>query len=284
MINIQNVSSDNLLQQLEKQTKRANGQQNSNPNSLKNSVKKMLDELQPAIKQALPKMLNFDRFVRIALSAILPEPKLLKCTQNSLVSALLTAAQLGLEVNTPLGQAWLIPYGDKCQFQLGYKGLIDLVYRNPDIQAVQAHAVYDEDDFEFEYGLLPFLHHKPNLNRSENSKPICFYGIWKSQNNGFDFAVMSVKEILAIRETSKSYRRDKDKSIWGQFFDEMAKKTVLKRALRYAPLKIESVPKALLCDGTVKDEISQDMSNVPALDCDNVPELETPEELPDCLQ
>lgn len=283
MIDIQNVSSDNLMSKLEN-CKKNTPERSSAPNSLKNSVKKMLDELQPAIKQALPKMLNFDRFVRIALSAILPEPKLLKCTQNSLVSALLTAAQLGLEVNTPLGQAWLIPYADKCQFQLGYKGLIDLVYRNPDIQAVQAHAVYDEDDFEFEYGLSAFLRHRPNLNRSENSKPICFYGLWKSQNNGFDFAVMSVKEILTIRETSKSYKRDKEKSIWGQFFNEMAKKTVLKRALRYAPLKIESVPKALLCDGTIKDEISQDMANVPALDCDNAPELETPEELPDCLQ
>lgn len=71
-------------------------------------------------------MMTPERFMRMALSAINNTPKLAECTQISFLAALMNAAQLGLEPNTPLGQAYLIPYNNKgtmeCQFQIGYKG------------------------------------------------------------------------------------------------------------------------------------------------------------------
>ena len=94
------------------------------------SIADMIRAMAPEIKNALPSVLTPERFTRMALSALNNTPQLRECTPMSFIAALLNAAQLGLEPNTPLGQAYLIPYKNKgvleCQFQLGYKGLISL--------------------------------------------------------------------------------------------------------------------------------------------------------------
>lgn len=98
------------------------------------SIAEMIKVMEPEIKRALPEVITPERFTRMALSALNTTPKLAECSHMSFLSALMNAAQLGLEPNTPLGQAYLIPYKNKsgleCQFQIGYKGLLDLAYRN----------------------------------------------------------------------------------------------------------------------------------------------------------
>ena len=110
-----------------------------------------------------------ERFTRITLSALSTNAKLQETTPQSFLGAMMTAAQLGLEPNTPLGQAYLIPFRNKgvleCQFQLGYKGLIDLAYRSGQISVIQAHTVYENDEFEYELGLDPKLKHVPAKGR-----------------------------------------------------------------------------------------------------------------------
>lgn len=131
------------------------------------SIADMIKVMEPQIKKALPEVITPERFTRMALSALNTTPKLNECTPMSFLAALMNAAQLGLEPNTPLGQAFLIPYNNKgemeCQFQLGYKGLIDLSYRNPNMQIITAHTVYENDEFEYELGLNPCLNHRPTL-------------------------------------------------------------------------------------------------------------------------
>ena len=131
------------------------------------SIADMIKVMEPQIKKALPEVITPERFTRMALSALNTTPKLNECTPMSFLAALMNAAQLGLEPNTPLGQAFLIPYNNKgkmeCQFQLGYKGLIDLSYRNPNMQIITAHTVYENDEFEYELGLNPCLDHRPTL-------------------------------------------------------------------------------------------------------------------------
>lgn len=85
------------------------------PQTLKDYVKMM----EPAIKKALPNVMTPERFSRIVFTALTANPKLAECTPESFCGAMMQAAQLGLEPNTPLGQAYLIPYGKQCQFQLG---------------------------------------------------------------------------------------------------------------------------------------------------------------------
>ena len=224
------------------------------------SIADMVKAMEPEIKRALPSVITPERFTRMALSAINTTPKLAECSQMSFLGALMNAAQLGLEPNTPLGQAYLIPYKNKgkldCQFQIGYKGLLDLAYRNPEIQTIQAQCVYENDQFEYELGLEPKLVHKPAV--EDRGTLTMVYALWKSKNGGFGFEVMSKSDIDAhAKKFSQSY--SSAYSPWKTNYEEMAKKTVIKKCLKYAPLKTDFVL-ALTNDETIKSELSVDMS------------------------
>ena len=222
----------------------------------------MVKALEPEIKRALPNILTPERFTRMALSAINNKPKLAECTPMSFIAALMNAAQLGLEPNTPLGQAYLIPYKNKgvleCQFQLGYRGMIELAYRNERVQSIEAHTVYENDMFEYELGLNPRLVHRPSL--EERGDIRTFYAIFKLDNGGCRFEVMSKSYVDAYAARySKAY--DTDFSPWKSNYEGMAKKTVIKQLLKYAPMKSD-FQKAVSMDGTIKAELSVDMSEV----------------------
>lgn len=226
------------------------------------SIPDMVKAMMPEIRRALPTVITPERFTRIALSALNNTPALQQCTPMSFLAALMNAAQLGLEPNTPLGQAYLIPYKNKgtleCQFQIGYKGLIDLAYRNGQIQTIQAQAVYENDFFEYEYGLEPKLVHKPAF--SDRGEVIYFYSIFKTVNGGFGMAVMSKADMdLYAKTYSKAF--DSSYSPWKTDYESMAKKTVIKQALKYAPIKTD-FQRALSTDETIKKEISEDMFSV----------------------
>lgn len=226
------------------------------------SIADLIKAMAPEIKKALPEVITPERFTRMALSALNTTPKLKECTQMSFLAALMNAAQLGLEPNTPLGQAYLIPYNNKgvmeCQFQIGYKGLIDLSYRNPQMQIISAQAVYENDEFEYELGLNPKLEHRPAL--GERGKVRLFYGLFKLTNGGFGFEVMSKTAMdTYAKEYSKAF--DSSFSPWKSNYEGMAKKTVIKQALKYAPLKTE-FRRALSTDETIKKELYEDMSEI----------------------
>lgn len=226
------------------------------------TISDMVKAMEPEIKKALPSILTPERFTRIALSALNNTPQLQQCTPMSFIAALLNAAQLGLEPNTPLGQAYLIPYKNKgvleCQFQIGYKGLIDLAYRNGQMQTIQAQAVYENDFFEYEYGLEPKLVHRPVS--QERGEVTYFYGIFRTVNGGFGFSVMSKFDMDSYAKTySKAF--GSEYSPWKTSYDEMAKKTVIKQALKYAPIKTD-FQRALSTDETIKKQISEDMFSV----------------------
>lgn len=227
------------------------------------SIATLIKVMQPEIKKALPEVMTVERFTRMAQSALSATPKLQECTPLSFLSAMMNAAQLGLEPNTPLGQAYLIPFRNKegileCQFQIGYKGMIDLCYRNPLMQTIQAQAVYENDVFEYELGLHAKLIHKPVLH--DRGDIILFYGLFKLTNGGYGFEVMSKED---IDQYAKQYSSAFDSSFspWKSNYIGMAKKTVIKQVLKYAPLKAD-FSRAIASDETVKNEISPDMSEV----------------------
>ena len=226
------------------------------------TIPDMVKAMMPEIKKALPSVLTPERFTRIALSALNNTPALQQCTPISFLAALMNAAQLGLEPNTPLGQAYLIPYKNKgqleVQFQVGYKGLIDLAYRNGQMQTIQAQAVYENDHFEYEFGLEPKLVHRPAY--SDRGEVVYFYGIFRTVNGGFGFSVMSKADMDIYAKTySKAF--DSSYSPWKTNYEEMAKKTVIKQALKYAPIRTD-FQRALTLDETIKKEISDDMFTV----------------------
>lgn len=234
-------------------------------NSLTNTKKQMtvtefVKGMQEEFKNALPKVLTPERFTRIALTALNNTPELKKCTAASLVGGLMQAAQLGLEPNTPLGQAYLIPYKNKCvlecQFQVGYKGMLDLAYRSEEIKTVQAYVVYENDKFEYELGLDPKLKHIPAM--SNRGEPVQVYAIFKTNNDGYGFEVMSIEDVKKhAQKYSKSF--SSSYSPWTTNFEEMAKKTVIKKVLKYAPLKTEFATAIAVDEGTIKASNNKDI-------------------------
>ena len=227
-------------------------------NSGKKSMQQYIKSMEGEIKKALPSVMTPERFTRMVLSALSVNPKLASCTPASFLGAMMNAAQLGLEPNTPLGQAYLIPYGNSVQFQIGYKGLIDLAYRSGEVELVQAHIVYENDTFECEFGLEPKLVHKPaDSNRGE---PVKVYAMFKTKSGGYGFEVMSMDD---VRKHAEKYSQTakSSSSPWKTNFEEMAKKTVLKKTLKYAPMKSDFV-KAVVQDETIKTELSEDMYEV----------------------
>lgn len=232
----------------------------------KKTIQQYIKAMEGEIKKALPSVLTPERFTRMVLSALSANPKLKECTPQSFLGAMMQAAQLGVEPNTPLGQAYLIPYRnkgvDEVQFQLGYKGLIDLAYRSGEVEVVQAQIVYANDKFECEFGLEPKLVHVPA--DGERGEPVKVYAIFRTKNGGYGFDVMSMED---VRKHAKKYSQSYSSSYspWASNFEEMAKKTVLKRVLKYAPLKSDFV-RGVTADETIKTEIDEDMYAVPAED------------------
>lgn len=216
------------------------------------TIKDYINLYSKEIAKALPSVLTPERFSRMAMTAITKTPKLAECSPQSFIGSLLTAAQLGLEPNTPLGQAYLIPFYNsrkriyECQFQVGYKGMIDLCNRSGEIKNIEAHIVYENDEFEFEYGLDSKLKHKPCM--SDKGAPVWVYALYRLNNGGYGFEVMSVDDCIAHGE---KYSKAFNNSPWQTNPEEMMKKTVLKKVLKYAPVRSDFVK------GTVADETIQ---------------------------
>lgn len=241
------------------------------------TMKAYITRMKGEIAKALPSVMTPERFTRIVTSAISTTPQLAQTTPQSFLGAMMTAAQLGLEPNTPLGQAYLLPYKNhgrlECQFQLGYKGLIDLAYRSGQVTIIQAHEVRENDEFSYSFGLEPTLHHVPA--RSDRGEVICYYAVFRTKDGGFGFEVMSREDVEThAKRYSKSYGGSF--SPWSTNFDEMAKKTVLKKCLKYAPLKSDFV-RAVASDETIKTELAPDMTEVAPVEVDYTVDPETGE-------
>lgn len=248
---------------MEKNLIQKQGGQMSAAKAEKKAMQAYIKAMEPAIKKALPSVITPERFTRMVLSALSSTPKLADCSPQSFLAAMMTAAQLGVEPNTALGQAYLLPYRNhgqmECQFQLGYKGLIDLAYRSGEVSVIQAHTVYENDVFEYELGMDPKLRHVPA--KADRGEAVAYYAMFKTKDGGYGFEVMSVDDVQRhAQRYSKSY--GSGSSPWRSNFDEMAKKTVLKRALKYAPLKSDFV-RGVAQDETIKAELSDEMYAVP---------------------
>ena len=226
------------------------------------SVKQLVQNYQSELAKALPAVMTGERFARIATTALTQTPELQQCTPSSFMGALLTAAQLGLEPNTPLGQAYLIPYNrnkkvndqwvqyKECQFQLGYRGMIELAHRSGELKDLSAQVVYENDTFEYELGLEPKLKHIPAMRN--RGKIAWVYAVYHLTSGGFGFEVMSYEDIENHRKAFSAASK-RGNSPWDNNWEAMAKKTVIKRALKYAPLKSDFIKATQVEDGSVLD-------------------------------
>jgi recombination protein RecT len=206
------------------------------------SVRQALEKMRPQFQMALPKHLTPDRLLRVAMTAIQNTPKLLECDRTSLYSAIMTCAQLGLEPDGVLGQAYLVPFAGRVQFIPGYKGLITLARNSGDVVSIAAHEVRERDHFIYAFGLNEKLEHVPA--RSERGEITYFYAIARFKDGGHHWDVMTRAEVEIVRNRSAGWQsavkfNKQDKSPWSTDFAEMGKKTVIRRIAKYLPMSVQ---------------------------------------------
>lgn len=217
-----------------------------------NSIMDLVTQSKDQFEIALPKHMSGERFTRIALTEIRKNPKLLQCDPKSLLGALMTSAQLGLEPGV-LGQAYLIPYKTECQFQISYKGMIELLRRSGQLKDLYAYPVYENDTFEITYGLNRDLVHKPVL--KDKGTVTGYYAVAKLTDGTVAFEYMSHEEVEAhAKQFSQSYAKGYS-TPWKTSFNAMAYKTVVKQLMKWLPVSVEAL------NGTEKDESSFTFDN-----------------------
>lgn len=189
------------------------------------------DQVKAQMAMVLPKHLTAERMARVACTAILKTPKLAQCSPESLLQALMLCSQAGLE---PDGRnAHLIPYGDQVQVIFDWKGLVSLARRNG-IQNIAADVVCENDTFEWNRD-GDGLHFRHQIDfRKPRGAMFAAFCIWKDGDQ-FDGEVMTKDEIDAIRRRSKAG----NSGPWVTDYNEMAKKTTVRRSSKKWPLDAE---------------------------------------------
>lgn len=197
----------------------------------------LLAKSKDQIALALPKHITPDRMVRIAMTELRKTPMLQQCDPMSFLGAIVQAAQLGLEPGNSLGHCYLIPYKNECTLQIGYRGMVDLARRSGNIKSISARCVYEGDDWKIIYGTAEEIHHVPKF---QSKKMTHVYAAAQLSDGGVQFEVMSVADVEQIRDRhSMGYKRNPNTSPWKDHFDEMAKKTVVRRLFKMLPTSIE---------------------------------------------
>lgn len=197
----------------------------------------LLERQKDQIKLALPKHLDADRMVRIVFTVVRQNPDLLKCDEASLLKCVMQCSSLGLEPDPLLGRAYLVPFYNtkagrhECTLIIGYKGFIDLARRSGEIESLEAHVVYQADDWDYSYGLTPVLYHKPS-NRADCGGVVAAWALARFKGGGYQFEVMSHAELEAVRKLSKQGGGN----IWTTHTAEMYRKTVIRRLAKLLPL------------------------------------------------
>lgn len=252
---------------------------------------------QDAVSQRLNDLLGkrAPQFVTSLVSAANNDKNLAACEPQSVVTAALTAASLDLPVNSNLGFAYLIPYtmdrGKKterteCQFQMGYKGFIQLAQRSGFYKTINASEVREGEIVKQDRlsGEIEFNWIDDDAEREK--KKIIGYVAYFRLLNGFEKTFYWTKEKCEAhaKKYSKNYAKY-GSGLWKDAFDDMAKKTVLKLLIsKFGPLNTQ-LQKALDEDQTVDGEYEDNPTRKPELtEAEEAQIVEDAEKLADELE
>lgn len=211
------------------------------------SFPELLESNREAVMKALPQHMNPDRIMRIALTAFRRNEALERCTPLSVLSAVVQASQLGLEINQN-GEAFLVPYKAECQLIPGYRGLKKLVLQGGHVTDMYAQEVRERDRFGQTFGLNRELIHEPLcshgfLATDEERGPITgFYAVAVLKNGERTFITMSAGRINKIRDGSNGYLyavSNNRPTPWIDDYTAMGIKTVIRSLCSQLPMSSE---------------------------------------------
>lgn len=235
------------------------------------TLRALLETQKAAIAESLPKHLTGERMSQLMLTECRKNPALLDCTPQSVVSAVLQCAQVGLEPG-PQAHVYLVPYRNKgvpeVQLQIGYRGLLELIGRTGRYHAPDVRAVFDGDRFEYEFGLHEKLNHVPSAKSRAPEKLTHVYIVLRPKDGGpATFEVMTREEVDAIRRRSKSG----GSGPWVTDYIAMAMKTVVRKKAKYLPLSVELQQAVTLDEGAeiIDEAEAEKFANAKAIDLGN---------------
>ncbi len=175
-----------------------------------------------------------DDLVRLTLIAASRTPELARCTFDSVLRALMDAAALGIKPGGLMGRGYLVPRSNKkngtveCNFDPGWRGLVDVARRSGKIRRIEAHVVYEADEFVVERTPLTSIRHVP----TETANP----GAVRAAYAVAEFTGGEVQiEILYRRDLDKIRRFGAQNGPWANWYDEMARKSAVRRLCKYLP-------------------------------------------------
>lgn len=202
------------------------------------------------LQMTLPKHLTPDRFIQMATSIIAKNPAIAECTAQSVVGAILQASILGFPPVEALGYCYFVPFNNKkgnttvkeVQFQIGYKGLMDLARRSGKIETIHAFVVVEGDTFDYELGLNPTITHKPcGAVAAPDGSNICYaYAVVKYSDGGFGFEVLPKARIEQLRMRSPMAKNGLT-GAWRTDYESMAKAKAIKQLAKSMPLTIDAM-------------------------------------------
>lgn len=202
-------------------------------------------EMLAEIKRALPRHLTPDRFARMILTSIRRTPELARCDQRSFLGAMMELAQLGLEPDTPLGHAWIVPFGSTAQVIIGYRGIFTLAYRQPGLTLLPPRVVYEGDGFKPTFGTRPEINHTPEKDINKRGELTHVYSVaYLGASSIPSIEVLNKADVEESKRRSQAWQRgqrDKTKQNSPWYTDEAAmwRKTVILRHAKYLPLSAE---------------------------------------------
>lgn len=215
----------------------------------------LLEAYKGEIARALPRHLNPDNMLRVALTAFRMNPKLNECDPASVFACVVQSSQLGLRPNM-LGECFLIPFKDHksgktiCQLQIGYQGLLELVRRSGLVESISIYLVHEKDTYQVRFGTDAGLTHEPYLEGDPGAVKFG-YAVARLKGGGLHVEVMTRPEIERIRDRSQNVRaaRKYDKETpWDTDFEEMARKTIARRICKWLPKSNELATALQLSD------------------------------------
>jgi recombination protein RecT len=203
----------------------------------------LFEDLRQWFSKALPSLSELcgtDEAKKIFATArvqLAKSPDLLQCTKVSLQNCILQSMALKLYPG-PMQECAYVKFGDEAVFMPMYQGITKLAIQGKTIRSVKANVVYERDEFDYSEGTEPYIKHRRYLgNDGERGARVAFYATATVRNGAREFVIMSLAEVEAIRSRSRSAKSSH--SPWNTDFDEMGKKTVLKRMLKLLPKSTE---------------------------------------------
>lgn len=194
------------------------------------------------IRRALPAHIKPEKMARIVLTALRTTRDLDKTTPESFFGCVMQAAQLGLEVNTPNGHAYLIPRRNnkngttECTLIVGYQGMIELALRSGKVEKIWTRVVREGDHFRVRYGLEEDIEHEPATDPERETRPITYvYAVASLSTGGKVFEVLSAAQVEARRKRSAAGGTGP----WQTDYEAMVRKSGVRALYKWVPKSSE---------------------------------------------